>query len=138
VPACPPSPTSTQVNTGKTALKNWLLGASATNMAYMLSAQLATMELNVMQPIGNSSVNGNALVFAGTAPANCTVPGLNAAGFISINNLMMDADTASNHSLASLGGNNTTASGDARNCQEFMKTALDNANNNQNFLVPCR
>jgi hypothetical protein len=129
-----PTPNSTQLNNGKTALKNWLLSASATNMAYMLSAQLATMELNVMQPIGNSSVNGNALVFAGTAPANCTVPGLNGFGFISINNLMNDADNASNHSLASPGGNNTTASGDARNCQAFMKTTLDNANNNLNIV----
>src|SRR5205823_2315436 len=33
-----PSPTSAQVSAGKTALANWLLSASATNMAYMLSA----------------------------------------------------------------------------------------------------
>ena len=31
----------------KTALNTWCLNATATNMAYMLSAQLAAMELNV-------------------------------------------------------------------------------------------
>ncbi len=34
--------------TNKTNLAKWLLGAKATNMAYMLSAQLATLELNVL------------------------------------------------------------------------------------------
>ena len=33
--------------TSASALKSWLLGASATNMSYMLSAQLAAMTLNI-------------------------------------------------------------------------------------------
>lgn len=37
-----------------TAFRTWLLGAKATNMAYMLSAQLSAMELNVL----NGKVNG--------------------------------------------------------------------------------
>ena len=37
-----------------------LLGGTATNMAYMLSVQLATMELNV----GNHFVNPNAIIYA--------------------------------------------------------------------------
>ena len=32
----------------KTALKNWLLNGTATNMSYMLSVQLATLELNIL------------------------------------------------------------------------------------------
>jgi len=43
--------------------KNWLLGANATNMAYMLSAQLATLKLDVTYgaTIGAPpAVNGNA------------------------------------------------------------------------------
>jgi hypothetical protein len=44
--------------------------------------------------------------------------------------------SAANSSLAS--NPITTASGPARTCQEFMKNALDGANNNQNFLIPCR
>ena len=130
-----PSPTAKQLSDGKTALHDWLLNGNATNMAYMLSVQLATMELNVLQPISGKSVNANALVFAGTAPAGCMVPGLGATGLITISNLMNDANSASNYSL--LSNPNTTASGAARMCQEFMKNALDKANNNQNFLVPC-
>ena len=97
-------------------------------MANMLSAQLATMKLNVL----NSFVSGSANIFAGAAPAGCTVPGLSAFGFISINALITDANTDSNHALDS--DPNTTAAGAARNCQEFMKNALDNANNNRNFV----
>jgi phospholipase/lecithinase/hemolysin len=129
------NPTTAQIQAGKTALSNWLIGANATNMANMLSAQLATMKLNVIQPIKNASVDGNALIFAGTAPNGCSVPGLSGTGFITVNDLMSAANSASNYSLAS--NANTTASGPARTCQEFMKTALDRANNNQNFLIPC-
>jgi hypothetical protein len=118
----------------KTALNSWLLSANATNMANMLSAQLTAMELNV----SHSKVSGSAIVFAGSAPANCSVPGLNGFGFISITNLMDDANSASNHSLASDAV--TVASGDARSCQEFMKTTLDKGNNNLNFVqaAPCQ
>src|SRR6266480_1881080 len=39
---------SVQTFTGNYAdFRKWLLGATATNMAYMLSAQLATLELDV-------------------------------------------------------------------------------------------
>ncbi|UCD30158.1 MAG: hypothetical protein JSV03_06725, partial [Planctomycetota bacterium] len=68
----------------------WLQGANATNMAYMLSAQLAAMKLNVMaeeEPaIVEIFVDGDALVYA---PG---VPGANAAGFISVNDLITAAD----------------------------------------------
>jgi len=121
------------------AFRTWLLSANATNMAYMLSAQLSAMELNVL----NGKVKGDAIVFAGKAPDSCAllnpnpVPStiLSATGFISINDLMNAANT--NLSLQS--NANTTASpstADARNCQEFMKNALDNANNNRNFVQP--
>ena len=52
------------------AFKSWILGASATNMAYMLSAQLAAMALNV----GPGDVDGDAYVLAGPAatPASTT------------------------------------------------------------------
>lgn len=74
-------------------------------------------------------VSGAALLSVGTAPAGCPVP-----AFISVNDLM----NATNASL--LVNPNTTASGPARSCQEFMKTALDCGNNNLNFVQsrPCR
>jgi len=97
--------------------RTWLLGASATNMAYMLSAQLAAMALNVEANL----VNGNSLVY---------IPCI---GFISVNNLMNPANAA-------LGTDGYTPAGDAnRAYQECLKNALDKANNNMNFVqaTPC-
>lgn len=103
--------------------RTWLLSATATNMAYMLSAQLAAMELNVF----NGKVSGNALVYA---PG---VNGANSLGFITINALMNEANS-------SLGSNGYTVdSGTIRTYQEALKNALDNANNNKTFVqsTPC-
>ena len=106
-----------------TAFKNWLLSATATNMAYMLSAQLAAMELNVEAGF----VSGNALVYA---------PGTNSAnglGFATVNALMSEAN-------AELTSHGTALAGDSwRSYQEALKNALDKANNNQTFVqaTPC-
>jgi hypothetical protein len=105
------------------AFKSWLLGATATNMAYMLSAQLAAMELNVEAGF----VTGSALVYA---------PGTNSAnslGFATINDLMSEAN-------AELTLHGTALAGDSwRSYQEALKNALDKANNNQTFVqaTPC-
>jgi len=103
-----------------TAFRNWLLSASATNMAYMLSAQLAAMELNVEAGF----VSGSALVYApGTNSAN-------ALGFATANDLMAEAN-------AELTLHGTAFAGDGwRNYQEALKNALDKANNNQTFVQP--
>jgi hypothetical protein len=110
-----------------TVFRMWLLGADATNMAYMLSAQLAAMKLNV----GAGFVSGGSFVFAGTCGDN---PGGN-PDFISINQLMTDADNQlALHPLT------TSASDPAdRAIQECLKNALDDANNNKNFVQssPC-
>jgi hypothetical protein len=99
-------------------VKNWLLSATATNMAYMLSAQLAAMELNVF----NGFVNGSSLIYApGTTSAN-------ALGFASVNAVMAEA----NASL--LANPYTVAAGATRTYQEALKNALDRANNNLNFV----
>jgi hypothetical protein len=102
------------------AFKNWLLSATATNMAYMLSAQLAAMELNVEAGF----VNGGALVYA---------PGTNSAnglGFATVSNLMSEAN-------AELTSHGTAFAGDSwRSYQEALKNALDKANNNQTFVQP--
>jgi hypothetical protein len=120
--------------------RTWLLSATATNMAYMLSAQLAAMELNVRQGF----VNGGALVYAPELlalapdlitpvyPSGPTLAsiGLNALGFISVNNLMAAANTE-----LSLHGS-TLAVSPYRAYQEALKNALDNANNNKTFVQP--
>ena len=115
----------------KNALNTWLLNANATNMAYMLSAQLTAMELNVR----HTFVNGNALVYGGDCVKSYQqsqqLPGSN--GFITINDLM----TAAANELCAHG---YTPSGSAyRAYQECLKTTLDQANNNINFVQgsPC-
>jgi hypothetical protein len=108
----------------KTALNTWLLNATATNMAYMLSAQLAAMELNV----SHGFVGGAALVYE-QCLTNYGYP----TGFISINDLM----TAANSELCAHG---LTKDGSPyRAYQECLKNALDDANNNRNFVEssPC-
>jgi hypothetical protein len=98
--------------------KNWLLNASATNMAYMLSAQLAAMELSV----AHGFVNGTGLLYApGTSSAN-------ANGFATVNAVMSEANSE-------LGLHGFTQSGNiSRPYQESLKNALDKGNNNQSFV----
>lgn len=106
-----------------TKFRTWILGASATNMSYMLSAQLAAMELNVYF----NKVDPNAMIYApGTGSAN-------GSGFASVQDVMDEANTA-------LGNDGYTLSGDPnRTLQQALKNALDNANNNLNFAQgsPC-
>jgi hypothetical protein len=126
-----PSPTSTQLSSGKTNLKNWLLSASATNMAYMLSAQLATMELNTLHsqnPADTLFIGSNTA--AACSAAGVTVTLVNPSGFTTVANLMSAANTA----LGVSGGNSTVAASALRTCQEDLKTALDDGNNNKNFV----
>lgn len=103
----------------KSNLKNYLLNATATDMRYMLSAQTATMMLNV-----NHGVVGDGwIIYLGTGTG---VPGVDSNGFISIHTLIADA-------IAALGTTDRTT-------QEAIKTALDRANNNTAFYVqpsPC-
>ena len=128
--ACAGTPNTKQVNEGKKALQDWIKAANASNMANMLSAQLAGMKLNVL----HGFVSGSALVFAGANPTGCTVP-VNVAGFISINDLIANA----NAQLGACGTPCVVLSGPVRVCQEFDKNALDKANNNLNFVqgTPC-
>ena len=110
------------------SFRNWLLSATATNMAYMLSAQLAAMELNLEAGF----VGGSAAVYA----PGCGDPYLNSTGnFITITNLMAAADAQlAAHPL-------TTEASDPTNraAQECLKNAIDGANNNRNFvqMTPC-
>jgi len=103
--------------------RTWLLSANAVNMAYMLSAQLAAMELNVEAGF----VSGSSLVYAPDVDDG------NPSDFLTIDALMTLANTA-------LGTDGYTPSGDLnRPEQEDLKNALDSANNNLNFVqeTPC-
>lgn len=101
-------------------LHTWLLSATAVNMANMLSAQLATMELNV----ATGNVAGGSLVYAPGAT------GANQNGFLTVSALMAEADAA-------LAADGNTVSGDAnRAYQQALEQALDAANNNLTFVQP--
>jgi hypothetical protein len=104
------------------AFRTWILNATATNMAYMLSAQLAAMKLNVL----NGFVNGGALIYA---------PGTNSAnslGFATVNAVMAEANAllGAADPLLILSGNSD------RPRAEALKNALDKGNNNLNFAQP--
>src|SRR5256885_9440163 len=95
-------------------------------MANMLSAQLTAMELN----IHHNFVNQNAKVYGGACIANY-FPGSN--GFITISALISAAE-------AEICAHGLTPSGNQyRAYQECLKNALDDANNNHNFVQsqPC-
>ena len=105
-------------------LSDWLLKASTTNMAYMLSAQLAAMELSVR----HSYVSGSALVYAPDLLTSGTVTGLNGGGFITVNDLMAAAAAEIQaHAVTRVGSLD-------RPFQEALKTALEDANNNKTFV----
>ena len=100
-----------------TSFRSWLLNGTAVNMAYMLSVQLSAMELNVY----NGLVNGGGLIYA---------PGAQGAvnGFMTVSALMGEANTE-------LGLHGSTLDGsEFRSYQESLKNALDQGNNNLNFV----
>ncbi len=104
--------------TGYAQFRTWLLNATATNMAYMLSAQLAAMELNV----AHGFVSAGSLIYApGTGSAS-------SAGYATVGAVMAETNAA-------LGADGLTLSGNPdRALQEALKNALDNANNNETFV----
>jgi hypothetical protein len=104
---------------GYTAYNIWSKSATATNMAYMLSVQVAAMWLNLEA----GYVRSSAMVYA----PGCGNAGLNHA-FISIADLMAAAET----SLRTNG--NTKAASATRTDQERLKNVLETTNNNLNFV----
>lgn len=94
------------------AYKSWLQGANATNMAYMLSAQLVAMYFNVS---------------VGFVGGGCMIDDPN-LGQVSIGSVI-------NAAIASLAAHPYTPTGHAQRAyQEQLKNALDKANNNANWL----
>ena len=91
----------------KSDLKNWLLSATATNMSYMLSAQLAALELNARHGL----VNTASVVCEDTAGRT-------------IGTIMSDANTM-------LGADGHAVAGDQpnRTDQDAIKTLIDEINN---------
>jgi hypothetical protein len=109
VPLLPTTCTTAQAN-----FATWILAANATNMSYMLSAQMIATIYNVAYK---------------AMPSGACVAGIN-GNPISINNLIAAA-------IAFLGANpNTTASGAPRNTATLYKNIFDGLNNNLVNAVP--
>ena len=98
------------------AFRTWLLGANATNMAYMLSAQLAALKLNVY----NGNVDGNAF---------------DLCSHNTVNNLI----TAACDSMTGPGNQLVLAGNPSRPGQEMLKNCIDGINNNGDLIpvTPC-
>jgi len=104
-------------------LKNWLLGATATNMAYMLSAQMATLLLDTHYgaTIGSPpAVDGNAYDLCSHA---------------TVNTLIAEGCDA----LTGTGNQYVLAGNPSRPGQEMLKNCMDKINNNGDVIpvTPC-
>ena len=103
------------------SFRNYLKKCNAVNMANMLSVQLSAMEMNVEAGF----VSRSALVYApGCDPLKPD------AQFISIENLMIAARESIKLYQETYEGH------EARAFQNRLKNAIDDANNNLNFLQP--
>jgi hypothetical protein len=133
--------TTASFSTAFTSFATWMSGANATNMAYMLSAQLAAMELNG----AFEGVSANSLLFLGSGSAinswsnngqganllsnlNSRAQafgqaGADASGFSAIGKLEADAIFM----LSNYG--TTTSKGSARIFEEALKIIFDAGNN---------
>jgi hypothetical protein len=106
--------------TSKQEFSSWLRRGTATNMAFMLSVQLAAMELNV----AHGFVDPDALLYTPAMRSS------NVNGFTTVTELLDAAELA-------LAANPVTIAGSSeRNYQETLKNALDGANNDRTFAQP--
>ncbi len=125
----------------KEAFSRWLSGAESTNMAYMLSAQLAATVLNVSHGFVNATASVNAYLISSDfntfGSSSALINALNSGpaslvdkfGQIPISALINAANT-------SLGTNpNTPAGSAARSYQEALKDVLNAINNNQRIIL---
>jgi uncharacterized protein (DUF2141 family) len=104
-------------------LKNWLLKATATNMAYMLSAQLATLELDVNFGVPPNKVDGGAF---------------DLCSLMTVNQLISDACNLLSN--ATCGATCNPASGSTtRVAMTVDKNCIDAINNNGPVIpvMPC-
>ena len=118
--------TSSSLSANNSAYTCWVNGESQVNMAYALSVELATMELTIRS--GAISNSATQLLYA----PGCGNTGVN-NNFITVNDLV----TAANAALCADG---LTKCGDSNRAYQLaLYNALNNANNNSNFVGadPC-
>src|SRR5205814_1674665 len=109
------------LNKNKSDLNSWLLSASATNAAYMLSAQLAALQLNV-----NHSVTNPAIVVDGTRTV---------ADEIAYANSLL-ANPIVGGTFNGQNGSVTVQGSALRTEQNRVQTIINSINNNGGFVQP--
>jgi hypothetical protein len=107
--------------TAKSAYKSWLLSATATNMAYMLSAQLSATVLNIRHGFTNGTV-----VVGSDGTVQDVVNAANA----------LLANPIASGTFAGQNGGLTVAASALRTEQERLKNILDKTNNGGAFTQP--
>lgn len=105
----------------KSALSSWLLSATATNMAYMLSAQLAATVLDVRHGVTNGTI-----LVDGTNTVNDVIAAANS----------LLANPIAGGTFNGQNGSVTVASSALRTEQERLKNILDKINNGGSFIQP--
>jgi hypothetical protein len=113
--------------TSYSGFRSWILGANATDLRYMLSAQLAAMVLNAnLRSCTDLTRHGGGVDPVSLIYEACLqTHGYSSDGLISISDLLAAAQDA-------LCNNETD-----RSKLECLKNALDRANNNVNFSLNC-
>jgi hypothetical protein len=133
---------TSSLDANRKAFAAWLSGASATNMASMLSAQLAATVLSVSHGFVNPTASVNIYLISSAfntlGSSTALIAALNSGpnpnlvapnGQLQINALI----AAANASLGVSGS--TTAQSAARTYQEALKDVLDAINNNQPIML---
>lgn len=127
----------------KTTLAKWLTSATATNMAYKLSAQLAATELDVLNGFVNASAyvdinlispafqSGFSSAADLLAALNSQGPLTDSYGIVQIQALM----DAANNVLGTTAGANTTAGSALRTYEAALQDVLNAINNNQSIIL---
>ncbi|MFM7842722.1 MAG: SdrD B-like domain-containing protein, partial [Planctomycetota bacterium] len=131
---------STDTALATTTFQKWLTAAKATNMANMLSAQLAATVLNVYSKYDSSdwSIDFNKVTVVGstTKLSSSMLSQLNANGLGSSTNQSAKlGDISAKARDVLVTRSNTTAAGNDRTYQEAMKNIFDAVNNNQKIFI---
>ena len=128
--------TTSELASAKVALESWLAGANATNMTYMLSAQLAAtwLNVNVLGVSGGTMIHvGTLSMWSGNGQGAALATNLgslvSSTGFVKLSDIINSAN-------ALLGTNGSILSGNAlRAYAEALKDVCDGFNNNLSIAV---
>lgn len=126
----------------KASLASWLKGATANNMAYMLSAQLAALQLNVDHGLVDASAYVDCVLISTAyntfGSASALIAALNSQGALTDAYGIVQISALMNTAVSKLGttaGANTTAGSALRSFEEALKDVFDAINNGAAIIL---